>query len=101
MTDRPIQLRSKETLTSIDQEIIDAWCVVTHVSAAALDALRLGIPVVTTQQCGATPLATPIDEIDNPRMADGRESLFSTLAYGQFSPEEMRAGWAWKVVSES
>ena len=81
--------------------IADAWCVVTHVSAAALDALRLGIPVVTTGECAATPLATPIAEIDNPRMPDGRESLFSTLAYGQFTQEEMRSGLAWNVVSEA
>jgi hypothetical protein len=101
VTDRPIQLRPKDAVTPIDQEIIDAWCVITHVSAAALDALRLGIPVVTTQVCAATPLATPMREIDNPRMLDGRENLFSTLAYGQFTQEEMNTGLAWKIVSEA
>jgi hypothetical protein len=97
---RPILLRGKQAAQPIDQAIADAWCVVTHVSAAALDALRLGIPVVTTGECAATPLATPMSEIEDPRMLDGRERLFATLAYGQFTPQEMHAGLAWKLVSE-
>ena len=73
----------------IDADISNAWCVVTHVSAAALDALRLGIPVVTTGQCAATPLSIKIQDIDNPIFVDGRDELFSLLACGQFTPEEM------------
>jgi hypothetical protein len=98
LTNRPMQLRPKH-IVGIEQQIADAWCVVTHVSAAALDALRLGIPVVTTGECAATPLATPIEEIDNPRLPDGREELFASLAWGQFTPEEMSSGMAWNVVS--
>ena len=73
----------------IDEAIQDAWCVVTHVSAAALDALRLGVPVITTGECAATPLATALSEINNPRLSEGREMLFSLLANCQFTPEEM------------
>ena len=98
LTNRPLELRQKQT-QGIEQQIADAWCVVTHVSAAALDALRLGIPVVTTGDCAATPLATPLEEIDNPRLPDGREELFASLAWGQFTPDEMRSGLAWDVVS--
>jgi hypothetical protein len=99
-TDRPIHIRGKDDTVPIDQMIADAWCVVTHVSASALDALRLGIPTVTTGDCAATPLATPLDEIDNPRMPDGRERLFATLAYGQFTVQEMQSGVAWRIVSQ-
>ncbi len=90
-TDRPIIIRHKELIPKddIDSDISDAWCVVTHVSAAGLDALRLGIPVVTTGICASSPLATPIDKIDCPLLPDGREILFSYLAWGQFSLEEM------------
>jgi hypothetical protein len=90
-TDRKIFIRYKDISLKddIDLDIFDAWCVVTHVSAAALDALRLGIPVVTTGQCAATPLSIKTQDIDNPSLLGGRDELFSLLACGQFTPEEM------------
>ena len=90
-TDRPITVRYKELMPNgdIDAEIHEAWCVVTHVSAAALDALRLGIPVITTGVCAASPLSTQIQEIENPFLGNGRDELFSLLACGQFTPDEM------------
>lgn len=99
-TDRPITVRYKELMPKddIDTEIFDAWCVVTHVSAAALDALRLGIPVVTTGECAASPLSTPIKEIERPILGNGREELFSLLACGQFTAEEMIEGGVLETV---
>lgn len=90
-TDRQIVVRYKDLMPKddIDEAIQDAWCVVTHVSAAALDALRLGVPVITTGECAASPLATPLSEINNPRLSEGREMLFSLLANCQFTFEEM------------
>jgi hypothetical protein len=96
-TDRPIVIREKFT-EGIDQAINDAWCVITHVSASALDALRLGIPVITTGYCAATPLATPIDQINDPYMPDHREALFASLAWGQFTQSEFESGFAWKAI---
>lgn len=90
-SDRPIVIRFKELMPTddIDQAIGDAWCVVTHVSSAALDALRLGIPVVTTASCAASSLSTRIQEIEFPEQTEGRDELFSLLAHGQFLQEEM------------
>lgn len=90
-TERECMVRYKELVPSgdIDSVIANAWCVVTHVSAAGLDALRLGIPVVTTGDCAATPLSTPIDQIETPVMGEGRDELFSLLACSQFTVEEM------------
>ena len=90
-SDRPIVIRYKELMPSddIDQVIGDAWCVVTHVSSAAIDALRLGIPVVTTASCAASSLSTHIQEIEFPNQSEGRDELFSLLAHGQFLQEEM------------
>jgi hypothetical protein len=90
-TDRKIVIRYKEMIPKddIDDEISDAWCVITHMSAAALDALRLGIPVVVTGECAASPLSSNFEEIERPRFFDGRNELFSLLACGQFTPEEM------------
>ena len=74
ITDRPYVIRYKEAMSSndIDSEIANAWCVVTHVSAAALDALRVGVPVVTTANCAASCLSTPLKQIEKPRMDEGR-----------------------------
>lgn len=90
-TERPIKIRYKELMPKddIDQDICDSWCVVTHVSAAGLDALRLGIPIITTGICAGTPLSTPINKIESPMLNEGREQLFSYLAYGQFTIDEM------------
>jgi hypothetical protein len=90
-TERPIKIRYKELMPKddIDQDISDSWCVVTHVSAAGLDALRLGVPIITTGTCAGTPLSTPIDKIESPLLNDGREQLFSYLAWGQFTIDEM------------
>ena len=99
-TDRPIALRPKQ-LDGIDVAVRDAHCVVTHVSAAALDALRIGVPVMVTAACAATPLATPMCEIDAPRSGMDRLPLFSSLAWGQFTIEEMVTGFAWKALERS
>jgi len=91
ITSRPIKVRYKELMPidDIDKDINDAWCVVTHVSASALDALMLGIPIVTTGDCAASSLATDIKDIESPFLGEGRDELFSLLANGQFTQEEM------------
>ena len=98
VSDRPILMRPKAFI-GIEAQIADAWCVVTHVSAAGLDALRLGIPVVTTAPCAASPLATSLEAIETPYLHGDRIRLFSTLAWGQFTPDEMRSGLAWQVLN--
>lgn len=96
-TDRPIVLREKQ-LGGIEEAVGNAWCVVTHVSAAALDALRVGVPVITTADCAATPLATPIEQVATPLIGMDRAPLFATLAWGQFTPQEMQSGFAWEQL---
>jgi hypothetical protein len=91
-TARPIIIRYKELMPkdNIDDEIKDAWLVVTHVSAAALDALRLGIPVITTAPCAASSLTSSFINIESPNQGEGRDELFSLLANGQFTQDEMK-----------
>ena len=101
-TDRKIVIRYKEMVPKddIDDEISNAWCVVTHMSAAALDALRLGIPVITTGECAASPLSSNFEEIERLKFIDGRNELFSLLACGQFTPEEMLGPKVLSVVRD-
>jgi len=39
-------------------------------------------------------------KIETPLYAD-REPCYHSLAYGQFTAEEMQNGWAWKILDES
>ena len=102
-SDREIIIRDKDLDPSnpIQHQINNAWCVITHVSAAALDALLLGIPVITTGDCAASPLSTKFQYIDNPSMPEGREDLFASLSWGQFTQAEMLSGFAWEVLTNS
>lgn len=102
-SDREIVIRDKDLDPSnpIQAQINNAWCVVTHVSAAALDALLLGIPVITTGHCAASPMSTRFELIDQPSMPEGRDQLFASLSWGQFTPAEMISGFAWHVVTNS
>jgi hypothetical protein len=43
---------------------------------------------------------TDFSKIETPKYAD-REPCYYSLAYGQFSAEEMRNGWAWGILDES
>lgn len=101
-TNRPIKVRYKEIMPKddIEGDICNAWCVVTHVSAAALDALRIGIPVITTGKCAATPLSTPIEKIESPLFSDARHELFSYLAWSQFTVSEMNVWNIPKLVKD-
>jgi hypothetical protein len=101
-SDREIIIRDKDLDPSnpIQAQINNAWCVVTHVSAAALDALLLGIPVITTGHCAASPLSTTFELIENPPMSEGREELFASLSWGQFTPAEMLNGFAWNILTQ-
>ena len=97
-TDRPIIVREKQ-LQGLEHDLSNSFILVTHVSASAIDALIYGVPIITTSACAATPLATPIQYIETPRITANRNSLFATLACGQFTIDEMKNGQAWSIVN--
>jgi hypothetical protein len=105
-TDRPIVIRRKQGSSiddllmnviesknvdvyekSLEEEFEDAYCVVSFNSAATLDALRLGIPVICDKFCPAFPLTHSFDQIENLQEKE-RLPLFSSLAHGQHTFEE-------------
>lgn len=98
-TDRPIFVREKQ-VSGIDAEILDSWIVVTHSSAASLDALRLGVPVVTTGRCPAKGLSTDIAHVETPNLTGDRYKLFCDLSWHQYTREEFKSGFAWKLFSD-
>ena len=106
-TDRPIIIRKKKGpvmdqlmlnsiskerynyTESIDQVLDNAYCVITFNSSIALTALERGIPVICDRYCPAFPLSHKFEEIENLEEKE-RLELFSSLAHGQFTMEEIK-----------
>lgn len=91
-TDREIVIRHKDAKGPIETVLEDAYALVTHTSAAALDAFRMGIPAYTTGECCAAPIAQQdLSKIEFPTYPD-REPLFWDLAWRHFTPKELEKG---------
>ncbi len=89
-TERPIIVKPKDG-NSLREVLSDAWCLVTHSSNAAVDAVVSGIPVICTGACGASPVSWGWAEIESPVWKD-REKWVESLADGQFTLDELRNG---------
>jgi hypothetical protein len=106
-TDRPIVVRRKDGPSiddllinptkaksrnvyekSLEEELRDAYCVVAFNSTAALDALKMGVPVICEKYCPAFPLSHAFDQIENLQEKD-RLKLFKSLACGQYTFDEV------------
>lgn len=107
-TDRPIITRDKRPRWDRSQNSIydlfdtnDIWAVVTYNSIAAVEAVQVGIPAFALAETAAKPVANnDLSLIENPWMADERfvRCWLASLAYGQFSLEEIISGRAWRLL---
>lgn len=97
-TDRPIRVRMKRDARPIQDDLVDAFAVVTYSSASALDALIAGIPVFVLAPFAAAHRfgLSDLHQIESPIYPDGRERLLWTLANHQWTLAEMRSGAAWR-----
>lgn len=104
-TDRPIRLRAwkrdKSGLAAtLQHDLVGAWALVTHMSAAATEAVLAGVPAFVTGPCAALPMACgDLAEIEQPRYPDNREAWAAGLAGRQFTLEELRSGMAWERLN--
>jgi hypothetical protein len=85
---------------ALDQEI---FATVVFNSIAAIESIAYGIPAFVTVPCAASPLAsTDLTKITTPYYP--QEDLISkhcrSLAYGQFTTEEIANGTAWKLLNK-
>lgn len=87
---------------SLEHDLSNAWCLVTYNSMASLSALINGIPVFTnSNKCAAFNLAEhDFSKIEKPIYSENREFLFNSLAYSQFTLDEMKSGYAYKILNE-
>jgi hypothetical protein len=108
-TDMEIVIREKGSRSARQHHsIFDAldegvFATVTFNSIAALESVIYGVPSFVTVPCAASPLAiTDLSQIANPFYPD--ESLIkqqcASLAYGQFTVEEIANGSAWKILKK-
>ena len=77
-----------------------AWAVVTSISMAAIDAVCMGIPVFTSEYSAVRQLGLQdLSKIEEP-VRPQREPILWSLAYNQFTPEEIASGYAREVLTE-
>lgn len=105
-TDRPVVVRpwtrdKAGAAATLAADLEDAHALVTHMSAAANEALIAGVPVFVTGPCAATPMASGgVEEIERPRYPDERLKWLAGLANSQWTLDELRDGTAWRRLVE-
>jgi hypothetical protein len=108
-TDMEIVIREKGSRSSRQYHSIfdaldeDVFATVSFNSIAALESVIYGIPAFVTVPCAASPLSlTDLSQISTPFYPD--QSLVqqhcASLAHGQFTPEEIANGTAWKLLNK-
>lgn len=109
-TNRPIEIRRKPTRTervttnTIWQALEDTHCLVTFNSIAATEAILYSVPAITLAPNAASSVCdTDLNNIERPSLPNKLEitTFAAHLSYCQFTPAEMRTGYAWKILNES
>jgi hypothetical protein len=109
-TDREIVIREKASRGERTNDTIydaldeDIYAVVTYNSIAAVEAIQYGIPALCTAPTAASAVTTDdFTQIENPPKLseDIIYKWLSSVAYGQFSLDEILTGRAWSLVQEN
>lgn len=99
-TDRPIVVRNKGAINSIQADLVDCWALVTHSSNAAVDAVLAGIPAFVEPSSPTASLGNiGVDGIEHPAMPS-RAAWLASLSCQQFTQPEMINGTAWHYLRE-
>jgi hypothetical protein len=100
-TSRPLRIRQKNEARPLAQDLAGAWALVTHMSCAAVEALIAGVPVFCTDRSSAGWLCSGgLDRIETPSYPPRREEWAALLANNQWTLDELRAGVAWRALSD-
>lgn len=79
----------------------DTYAIVTYNSNITLEATTKGIPCFTDVHNACAPISeTDFSKIETPKYVD-REPLYHSMAYGQFTSEELSNGYVWRILDES
>lgn len=93
-------VKNKSQNTTLEEDLQDAWCVVTFNSMVAVKSVCMGIPVICGKECAAYPMATKVQDVENLQRPD-REPWLWHLAHQQFTLAEMASGYAYDTLSSA
>ena len=109
-TDREIVFRNKASRGERTNDTIydalddDIYAVVTYNSVAAVEAIQYGIPAFALAPTAADPVGNKdLSMIETPNRPSEElvQKWLHSIAYGQFSLDEILTGQAWKLVLEN
>lgn len=101
-TDRPIRVRWKDSHVPLETSLAGAWAVVVYVSVCGVQAALAGIPCFATAPCASRSFGTDdLGLIERPVRPANRYEMACVLADRQWSLDEMRAGMAWRKLTEA
>ena len=109
-TDRPIKVREKPrgqgtsgpavAKVPIQEDLKNAWACVTSCSISAVESISEGVPVFCHEKSFAKPIAiTDLSQIEEPTFRSPFQ-WFCSLAYQQFTPEEIANGKAVEILMD-
>jgi hypothetical protein len=108
-TDMEIVVRHKGSRSARNRDSIydvldqNVFATVAFNSIAAMESIAYGVPAFVTVPCAASPLAlTDLSKIATPWYPDALlvRQHCESLAYGQFTEEEIANGTAWKLLNQ-
>lgn len=98
ITNRPIIWRDRAAEKSgraLAEDLVGAWCLVTYVSNAAVEAVLAGVPVICTGPCAARTMGSGrLADVADPPRPTGRERWAEILAANQWTLDEIWDGAA-------
>jgi hypothetical protein len=98
VTDRQLVIRDKESRRSLQEDLLNAHCLVTHGSIAAVESIILGVPVFVHPDSAAALVGqTDLKKIDTPAYPD-RQPWLNALAYSQYHERELVNGTLWRLL---
>jgi len=106
-TDRPVEYRAKimdrktrESVYDLLMSDNDYYCVISDSSAAAVESVWAGVPIITLNKHITTAIAkTQVADIDNLYRGPIGDWLCA-LTYSQFTKKEMQNGTVWKILEK-
>lgn len=101
-TDRPLCVRrNKRASVSLQHDLKDCWCLITHTSAAAIEAIMHGVPAICTGDCAASPYTKrDVVNVENPWRPDfDRWEWAAILAANQWDLSEIKNGRCWEYLT--
>lgn len=95
-TERPIIVKPKWH-GNIADFLDNCWCVVTHSSNVAVDAIVSGIPAIVMGESACTSVSWQLENLESPIWPE-RDWWLRAIAHNQWTLDEMRSGEAWEHV---